>query len=278
MEQEKDVSFYAIIPANVRYDKDLPANAKLLYGEITALCNKKGYCWSSNEYFANLYGVSKVSISNWVNLLVRKGYITSEIEYKDGTKEFYKRYLKIVYEPIKENFNTPIKENFNTPIKENFKENNTVFNNTIMNNTSDNKETINSKEKKLTEAQEIQKIIDDNFKYNNELYETYNEFNKMRNKSKKASNTLYANKQIINKLNKMTNDDNEKIEIINQSIINGWIGIFPLKKNNQYNNSNNKIPTIAGTGYESNSYNFEIPRDDEETNKYANMSEDEINF
>ena len=270
MEQEKDVSFYAIIPANVRYDKDLPANAKLLYGEITALCNKKGYCWSSNEYFANLYGVSKVSISNWVNLLVRKGYITSEIEYKDGTKEFYKRYLKIVYEPIKENFNTPIKENF--------KENNTVFNNTIMNNTSDNKETINSKEKKLTEAQEIQKIIDDNFKYNNELYETYNEFNKMRNKSKKASNTLYANKQIINKLNKMTNDDNEKIEIINQSIINGWIGIFPLKKNNQYNNSNNKIPTIAGTGYESNSYNFEIPRDDEETNKYANMSEDEINF
>ena len=278
MEQEKDVSFYAIIPANVRYDKDLPANAKLHYGEITALCNKKGYCWSSNEYFANLYGVSKVSISNWVNLLVRKGYITSEIEYKDGTKEFYKRYLKIVYEPIKENFNTPIKENFNTPIKENFKENNTVFNNTIMNNTSDNKETINSKEKKLTEAQEIQKIIDDNFKYNNELYETYNEFNKMRNKSKKASNTLYANKQIINKLNKMTNDDNEKIEIINQSIINGWIGIFPLKKNNQYNNSNNKIPTIAGTGYESNSYNFEIPRDDEETNKYANMSEDEINF
>lgn len=29
-------SYYAIIPANVRYDKRLKPNTKLLYGEITA--------------------------------------------------------------------------------------------------------------------------------------------------------------------------------------------------------------------------------------------------
>lgn len=115
-------SYYAIIPASVRYDESLPPNAKLLYGEITALCNAEGYCWASNKYFADLYGVSVVSISKWINALVDRGYLSSQIVYKEGTKEIDKRYLTIVYDPIKENFNTPIKENF--------KENNTSPNNT----------------------------------------------------------------------------------------------------------------------------------------------------
>jgi len=71
----ENVSYYAIIPAEVRYDKDLPPNAKLLYGEITALCNKEGYCFASNEYFANLYGVSKRSVTGWLIALKEKGYI-----------------------------------------------------------------------------------------------------------------------------------------------------------------------------------------------------------
>lgn len=123
MAEEINKSYYAIIPANVRYDRELTPNAKLLYGEITALCNEKGYCWASNKYFAELYGVSKVSISKWIRALSERGYIQTTVSCKEGSKEIEYRYITIL--------NDPIKEKFNTPIKDKFKDNNTSFNNTF---------------------------------------------------------------------------------------------------------------------------------------------------
>ena len=90
---EDKKSYYAIIPANVRYDKELTANAKLLYGEITALTNEKGYCWASNNYFADLYGVTPQAVSRWVNILAKKGYVN--IEYEHEGKEITQRKIFI---------------------------------------------------------------------------------------------------------------------------------------------------------------------------------------
>ena len=81
-------SYYAIIPANVRYDKTLCPNAKLLYGELTALTNKEGYCWASNSYFASLYGVHKNTISKWVKALQTAGYIFVELEVSGNQGKF----------------------------------------------------------------------------------------------------------------------------------------------------------------------------------------------
>lgn len=116
-------AFYAVIPAYVRYDNDIPPNAKLLYGEITALCHEKGYCWATNEYFAKLYNCTKQSVSSWISQLKSKGYISIEFEYKEGSKEILYRYIKI--------FEYPIQKNLNTPIQKNLKDNNIISNNTI---------------------------------------------------------------------------------------------------------------------------------------------------
>lgn len=68
-------NYYAIIPADVRYDDAIPAAAKLLYGEISALCNREGYCYATNQYFAGLYQVSERTIRDWLNALDGRKYI-----------------------------------------------------------------------------------------------------------------------------------------------------------------------------------------------------------
>ncbi|MFW3361539.1 helix-turn-helix domain-containing protein [Aerococcus viridans] len=120
--------YYAVIPADVRYDEKLIPNAKLLYGEITALTNDKGYCWATNSYFANLYGVTTKTISNWLSSLEKQGYIYREVE-RDEKKVVTSR--KIFLGGMKESSH-PSGRKVPTPPEEKVKENNT-FNNTSNN-------------------------------------------------------------------------------------------------------------------------------------------------
>ena len=165
-------NYYSILTANVRYDRELKANEKLLFSEITALANKSGYCTATNNYFAKLYGKSKTTISNWINHLKEKGYLKVYLE-KDGS-QIIGRKLYPVDEPVKENKDTPVKENLNTctkkvqegikenfkhPIKEKFKENITSINNTSINNNiraSDNAQAQIPKELTQTQIIEIE--------------------------------------------------------------------------------------------------------------------------
>lgn len=103
--------YYAIIPAHVRYDKDLTDGAKLLYGEITALCNEKGFCWASDTYFMDLYKVSRSTVQRWFKQLESKGYIKRVIKYKDGSKEIEQRYTYLCDNPMLKNETTPMLKN-----------------------------------------------------------------------------------------------------------------------------------------------------------------------
>ena len=133
-------SYFAILTADVRYDKTLKPLARLLYAEITALCNKEGYCWSSNQYFADLYEVDPKTVSGWIGQLKTKGYITVQLEYKEGTKQVLKRYIRINKGGMDEIMDTlPIKKCIPSPqndgdpphkIMEDNKTINNTFNNT----------------------------------------------------------------------------------------------------------------------------------------------------
>lgn len=83
----KQSNYYAVIPANVRYDKNLTANAKLLYGEISALAQKNGVCFATNEYFSKLYNLSERAISRLICSLKDKNYIKVEIDNSESNKK-----------------------------------------------------------------------------------------------------------------------------------------------------------------------------------------------
>jgi hypothetical protein len=160
--------YYAIIPAIVRYDNHLNGNAKLLYGELTALANERGYCWATNQYFANLYNVSKRTIISWLKQLEERNYIKMQIFYKPNSKMVDRRHIYILpyptdtefYTPSEENFITYGKnhqegdeENFTTPSEENFTENNT-----LINNTKNNTKNIYSVEQSSTMSELFEKV------------------------------------------------------------------------------------------------------------------------
>lgn len=244
--------------------------AKLLYGEITALCNDKGYCWASNSYFADLYGVKNRTVINWLNSLIKGNYIKTSIDYDKDTKKIKQRFIylsDINFEseefviPSEENFityneknltttmknnslprekifTTPVKEishpseeNFTTPSEKNFTENITYKNNT-------NNITVNKKEIYKEKFNPIDSIED------NDLKQAYQEFIKMR-KQIKSPMTDRAITLLVNKLDKMATDKETKISILNQSILNGWKSVYPLKEertNNEINKQSDKQP------------------------------------
>lgn len=226
MEEQKK-SYYAIIPANVRYDKDLAPNAKLLYGEITALCNEKRYCWASNQYFAELYGVSVLSIKRWVNSLVAKGYVYRTLTYKPNSKEVDKRILsidsgiKIDTTSVQECYDPSIKKDASSSIK-NDTDNNTSINNTF-NNTNIYKE-------KNIKKESVNSVIAE-YTENKELQDALHGFVEMRNKARKPL-TVRAMKLSLNKLNELALDDVTKIAIVNQSIVHSWSTFYKLQNNN----------------------------------------------
>ena len=120
MEINEKPSFYAVLPAHVRYEKRLKPAERLLFAEISALTNKFGYCTASNGYFADLYETRKETVSKWISHLSELGFLRLEMVYEGKQIKGRKIWID---------------EKVMTPIDEKVKGNNTRLNNTRINNT-----------------------------------------------------------------------------------------------------------------------------------------------
>ena len=127
MSKKEQPNYYAIIPATVRYDTNLKSAEKLLYGEITALANKNGYCFAQNKYFADLYNVTLISVSRWISHLQELGYIKTDV-IRNENKEIISRNIYIVDIPYYQNNQYPYIQKSKEGINKNVKDNNIKYN------------------------------------------------------------------------------------------------------------------------------------------------------
>jgi predicted phage replisome organizer len=106
---------------------------------------------------------------------------------------------------------------------------------------------IEIKKKKTTKGFDL--IIND-YTSNLDLRNTIINFIKMRKAIKKTL-TDNALELILKKLNDLTTSDNEKIEILSNSIMGGWQGVFPLKGDKSGGNRKNNATSKKQSSTES---------------------------
>lgn len=224
---ENKPNFWSVMPASVRYDNRLRPNAKILYSEITALSNKSGFCTATNEYFSELYNLSKTTVSQLISELSKHGYIKVEIIRNDNKAIEERRifcaeeHAPFLYGGISKNKHTSI-EKTQEPISKKCKENNTRNNN---NNTP-----ISPKGETREKA-----ISDVFFNYAGdkpELLKALQDFEEHRKALRKPL-TDKARQLLIKKLNKLAGNTERKIELLETAIECGWLTIYPPKVENR---------------------------------------------
>ena len=81
-------AFWAVVPATVLYDDSIPANAKLLYGQIstmTGYTGEGGCCTATNAQLAGPNKLSEDSVSRLIKALEKAGHI--EVRYAPDPKD-----------------------------------------------------------------------------------------------------------------------------------------------------------------------------------------------
>lgn len=194
------------IPKEIWLDDRLTALDKVIFVEIDSLDDGETGCYASNQYLAEFCQCSITKVSNAVAKLTELGYI--ETASFDGRKRVLKsRLTKSVRQD-----------------NEKCKADEQKVKGSLNNNIANNKVDYIDKEKPKTVGSLIEGYTD-----NEDLQKALMDFAKMRKTIKKPL-TQRAMELLFDKLDKLATDDNTKIEILNQSIMNNWQGVFELKE------------------------------------------------
>lgn len=200
---------FGILSKAAMIDNTLSIQAKGLYAYLVTYAGSKNNAFPGRNLVMHQLNISKDTFTKYIKELKDKGYINIIQESgKDGKFGHNIYYIN----PCPKISDTETPDTDYKDIKKNSFKKNSFKNNNI-------------KKKKETEFDEIIKSYTSNANLKSSLYD----FIKFR-KGIRADLTSRALVLLIKNLDKLTTNDNEKIEILNQSIVNGWRGVFELKR------------------------------------------------
>ncbi len=81
------IRYFIAVSRIILNDQTCSQTDKLVYGVINSLSNNKEYCYASNSYFANTLSIKEKTISNSINNLKRKNYIS--VKFINGQRRIY---------------------------------------------------------------------------------------------------------------------------------------------------------------------------------------------
>jgi len=97
-------NWFAVLTAEVLYDRNITDTQKILYAIVSNLTNAKGYCFATNSYLAEVMNCSQESVRRHLSALEQSGYILRHIEENNGLR---KRRLYLASTPPTELRGTP---------------------------------------------------------------------------------------------------------------------------------------------------------------------------
>ena len=99
---EHKPQYWGVLPAEVRYCPGLPATAKVLYTEISALTQMDGICVKDNAYFCELYKISERTLQGHLKALAAQGFIAIlDGDGGQGRRRIYAGINPLAHNPAK---------------------------------------------------------------------------------------------------------------------------------------------------------------------------------
>lgn len=84
-------SYYAVLTGPLLDDRELSANAKILYASITTMTDRKGYCAASNHELADRFGWGERTVTRLVSQLQERGFVRYVMRTNEETGKTERR-------------------------------------------------------------------------------------------------------------------------------------------------------------------------------------------